>query len=149
MQISDRFSMAVQLNAIKVCRFSPYGCQSAPLMQQRKCLREVHLAIEFHKADQVTAAATAIAVEQVFDGIQQKARFAIRVQRTQAHHPAETESPHRLPIMSLQIVCQGNLLFQLVEILTTHGLLASMGRIRQNAPRSQTRMVDVRKKRPA
>jgi hypothetical protein len=48
--------------------------------------------------------------------------------------------------MSLQIIQQRNLLFQLVESLTTHGLLASMGRIRQNEPRSQARMVGVRKK---
>src|SRR6516162_11722296 len=43
--------------------------------------------------------------------------------------------------MSLQIVQQRNLLFQLVENLTTHGLLASMGRIRRIAVQSQARMV--------
>jgi hypothetical protein len=41
----------------------------------------------------------------------------------------------------LQIVQQRNLLFPLVEGLTIHGLLASIGRIRQTAPRSQARMV--------
>ena len=40
----------------------------------------------------------------------------------------------------------GNLLFQLVESLAIHGLLASIGRIRQTAPRSQARMVGVRRK---
>ena len=70
----------------------------------------------------------------------------IGVQRTQSHQSAAAELPGRLPIMSLQIVQQRNLLFQLVESLATHGLLASMGRIRQSAPRSQARMVGVRKK---
>ena len=46
----------------------------------------------------------------------------------------------------MQIVQQRNLLFQLVESLAIHGLLASIGRIRQSALRSQARMVGVRKK---
>jgi hypothetical protein len=45
--------------------------------------------------------------------------------------------------MSLEIVQQWNLLFQLVESLTLHGLLASTGRIRHNAGRSQAAMVGV------
>src|SRR6202795_1413212 len=52
----------------------------------------------------------------------------------------------RLPILSLQIVQQRNLLFQLVESLATHGLLASIGRIRQSALRSHATMVGARKK---
>ena len=48
--------------------------------------------------------------------------------------------------MRLQIAHQRNLLFQLVESLTIHGLLASIGRIRQSALRSQATMVGVRRK---
>ena len=48
--------------------------------------------------------------------------------------------------MRLQIAHQRNLLFQLVESLTIHGLLASIGRIRQTALRSQARMVGARRK---
>jgi hypothetical protein len=52
--------------------------------------------------------------------------------------------------MSLQIVQQGNLLFQLVESFTTHGLLASIGRIRPIEVQSQARMVgDVEALQPA
>jgi hypothetical protein len=69
------------------------------------------------------------------------------MQRAQPHPSAATEGPRRLPIMRLQIAHQGNLLFQVVESLTIHGLLASTGRIRQAAPRSQARMVGARKKR--
>ena len=87
--------------------------------------------IEFGKANHVTAATAAVAVEQVLAGVHQEAWFVIGVQRTQSHQSTTAEWPGRLPIMSLQIVQQRNLLFQLVESLTTHGLLASIGRIRQ------------------
>jgi hypothetical protein len=48
--------------------------------------------------------------------------------------------------MRLQITHQRNLPFQLVESLVIHGLLASIGRIRQAALRSQATMVGARKK---
>src|SRR5215472_14777448 len=71
----------------------------------------------------------------------------IYVQWTQSHESTTAECSGRPPIMGLQIVPQRNLLFQLVESLTTHGLLASIGRIRQSAPRSQATMVGDCKKR--
>jgi hypothetical protein len=46
----------------------------------------------------------------------------------------------------VQIAHQGNLLFQVVESFAIHGLLASIGRIRQSALRSQATMVGCRKK---
>jgi hypothetical protein len=49
----------------------------------------------------------------------------------------------------LQILQQWNPLFQLIESVTIHGLLASIGRIRQTALKSQARMVGVRKRRSA
>src|ERR1017187_4863524 len=90
---------------------------------------------------------TAVAVEEVFVGIHQEAWLVISMHRAQPPPSAGTEGPRRLPIMGLQIAHQGNLLFQVVEILTIHGLLASKGRIRQTALRSQARMVGARKKR--
>jgi hypothetical protein len=48
--------------------------------------------------------------------------------------------------MRLQITQEWNLLFQVVESLAIHGLLASISRIRQAAMRSQATMVGVRKK---
>src|ERR1700680_3954846 len=92
-----------------------------------------------------TAAATTVAVEQARAGVHQEAWFVIGVQRTQPQQSTVAEMSGRLPILSLQIVQQRNLLFQLIESLATHGLLASNGRIRQSAPRSQARMVGVRK----
>jgi hypothetical protein len=47
---------------------------------------------------------------------------------------------------NLQIAHQGNLPFQLVQSLAIHGLLASIGRIRQSALRSQATLVGARKK---
>jgi hypothetical protein len=68
----------------------------------------------------------------------------VSMQRAQPHPSATAEGPRRLPIMSLQIAHQGNLLFQVVDSLAIHGLLASMGRIRQSALRSQATMVGGR-----
>ena len=73
--------------------------------------------IEFGEANHVPAAAAAIAVEEVFVGVHQEAWLVISVQRAQPHQSTAAEGPRRLPIMSLQIAHQGNLLFQLVERL--------------------------------
>jgi hypothetical protein len=48
--------------------------------------------------------------------------------------------------MRLQIAHERNLLFQVIESLAIHGLIASIGRIRQSALRSQATMVGVSKK---
>ena len=73
----------------------------------------------------------------------------VGVQRTKTQNAAEANGFGLLPVVCLQIIQQWNLLFQLVESMAIHGLLASMGRIRQNAARSQARMVGVRKHRSA
>jgi hypothetical protein len=49
--------------------------------------------------------------------------------------------------MRLQITQEWDLLFQVVESLAIHGLLASISRIRQAARKSQATMVGARKKR--
>jgi RNA polymerase sigma-70 factor, ECF subfamily len=59
---------------------------------------------------------------------------------------AAADMPGRSLIISLQIVQQANLPFQIIESLATHGLLASMNRMRQSALRSEARMVGVRRK---
>jgi hypothetical protein len=48
--------------------------------------------------------------------------------------------------MSLQVIQERDLLLQLVESLTTHGLLTSNGRIRHSAGRSQATMVGLWRK---
>jgi hypothetical protein len=134
------------VKAIEALRFVQHRLHTAPLAQPRHGLRELHLMIELRKANHVPAAATAVAVEKVFVGIHQEAWLVVFMQRAQPHPSAATEGPRRVPILRLQIAHQGNLLFQVVESLTIHGLLASTGRIRQSAVRSQARMVGAHKK---
>lgn len=120
--------------------------QAAPLVEQRQRLWEVHLVIQFGEANHVAAATAAVTVEQVLVGIHQKTGLMIFVQRAQSHESATVQLSSRPPILGLEIVQQANLLFQLVESVTTHGLLASIGTIRQTVPRSQARMVGVHRK---
>jgi hypothetical protein len=102
--------------------------------------------IEFSETNDVAAAATAVTVEEVFVGVHQEAWLVISMHRAQPHPSATAKWPRRAPILRVQIAHQGNLFFQLVESFAIHGLLASMGRIRQCAPRSQATMVGGRKK---
>jgi len=69
----------------------------------------------------------------------------ILMQRAQPQPPAAAELPHGPPIMILEIIPHWNLPLQIIERLASHGLLASNGRIRQNAARSQARMVGPRR----
>jgi hypothetical protein len=104
-------------------------------------LWELHVVIDLGEADHITAAATAVAVEQVLLGIDQKAWLVIVVQRTEPHPSTAAESPGRPPIVCFQVVQQGNLLFEFIECLPIHGLFASNGRIWRIAIQSQARMV--------
>jgi len=131
---------------IETCHLLQQGLVTTPLVQQDQGLRELHLVIEFGEANHISAAATAVAEEKVFVGIHQETWFVISMQRAQPHPSATAEPPRRVPIMRLQITHEWNLLFQIVESLAIHGLLASIGRIRQSALRSQTTMVGAPKK---
>ena len=122
-------------------RVEPATPLRLPLLEQCQRFWKSHLVVEFGEANHITAATTAVAVEKVPAGIHQKAGLMIGMKGTQPHPPAAAQSPGRPPILSLQIVQQRNLLFQLVKNLATHGLLASMGRIRRIAVQSQARMV--------
>ncbi len=44
-------------------------------------------------------------------------------------------------MVCFEVIQQGDLLFELIDCLPTHGLLASNGRIRRIAIQSQARMV--------
>jgi hypothetical protein len=50
-----------------------------PLLQQRQSLWELHLVIEFGKANHITAATAAVTVEQALAGIHQEAWSVIGV----------------------------------------------------------------------
>jgi hypothetical protein len=102
--------------------------------------------IEFDEADDVAAATTAVAVEEILLRVHQQAGFVIWVQRTQPQEAAEADGPGLLPTMCLEILQKWNLLFEFIESGSIHGLLASIGRIRQKAMKSQATMVGDRKK---
>jgi hypothetical protein len=102
--------------------------------------------IEFSESNHVTTATATIAVEQVLVGVNEKAGLVVSVQRTQSQKAAEADRPSLLPIVCLQILQYRNLPFQFIESHSIHGLRASIGRIWQSAPRSQARMVGVRRK---
>src|SRR5580765_484602 len=103
-----------------MCSFLQKGFDTAPLAQPRHGLRKLHLVIELRKANHVPAAATAVAVEQVFVCVHQEARFVILMQRAEAHPSSTTEWPYRVPVMRLQITHERNLPFQVVESLAIH-----------------------------
>src|SRR5687768_16047279 len=130
-KLRNRLGATLQLHTIELCAFPQQWWQAAPLAESRQRLRGLYLLIASGEANHVPAAAAAITIEQVFERIHQKAWFVIFVQRTQSHESSTAEPSGRAPIIGLQIVQQRKLLFQLVEGLTTHGLLASIGRIRQ------------------
>jgi hypothetical protein len=102
--------------------------------------------IEFGEADDIAAATTTVAVEEILLRVHQQARFVVWVQRTQSQEAAEADGPGLLPTMCLEIFQEWNLLFEFVESGSIHGLLASIGRIRQRALKSQAAMVGVGKK---
>ena len=101
--------------------------------------------IEFRKTDDVAASAAAVAEEEILMGSNHEAWFVIFMQGAQPHPAAPAEGPARMPVMRLEIIQERNLLLQVIDGLAIHGLLASMGRIRQSAARSQARMVGERK----
>ena len=108
---------------------------ATPLAQQSQSLRELHLVIEFGKANHIAAAAAAVTVEKILTGDPPESLACDPCRGHNPIHRPRLSRPAGLPIMGLQIVQQRNLLFQLVESLATHGLLASM---RQNtAERAQ------------
>src|SRR5215467_2766312 len=105
--------------------------------------------IKLSEADDISAVPAPVTVEKVMVRIDQEAGIVILVQGAQSHPAAAGEGPLRAPILRFQIRHERDLPFQFVESLASHGLLASMGRIRQSAARSQARMVGERKKHSA
>ena len=83
MQIDDRFGVALQLHAVETGGFVQQRSHTTPLAQQTQSLREPHLVIEFGEANHIAAAATAVAVEEIFVGIHQETRFVIFMQRAE------------------------------------------------------------------
>src|SRR5215813_9287942 len=75
---------------------------------------------KFDEANQVAAALTAVAVEQVFASIDVKRGPVLCVRRTESHELRSTADAASGPVAPLQILQQRNALFELFQILA-HG----------------------------
>src|SRR4030095_2046196 len=90
---------------------------------------------------QVAAALTAVAVEQVFAGIDVKRGSGFCVERTKSHELLSAAGAARGPVATLQILQQRNALFELFQILVHGAGVPSRSRVRDGGRHSQARMV--------
>src|SRR5215468_11370391 len=100
-QIADRFRMAMELELIEGGGLleelgNGSGCEF--LLEQRHRLVERQIEGELDEADHVAAAATAVAVEQVFTGIDVERRAALLMQRAQTDELLAGTGTTRLPV---------------------------------------------------
>src|SRR5215471_3023563 len=89
---------------------------------------------KFDEANQVTAALTAMAVEQVFAGIDVKRGPVLCVQRTESHELRSTADAASGPVAPLQILQQRNALFELFQILAHEADVPSRSRVKERQP---------------
>jgi hypothetical protein len=131
LQIHDRLRTAVELRLEK--GGSPHEQlglrgQSDVLVQTGETFAKREVLGKLHKADQVTAAMTAMAVEQILAGVDIEGRPGIPVQRAESHElVARGEAPTG-PMAPLQILQQRNTLFELFQILA-HGAVFFLRRV--------------------
>src|SRR5712691_6974665 len=121
LQILDRFGMSVELHLVKVGGFREHlglRGQSDVLLQTDEALAEGEVLGKLHKADQVTAALTAVTVEQILAGIDIERRPGIPVQRAESHELLSCGDAATGPVAPLQVLQQRNTLFELFQILT-------------------------------
>src|ERR1039457_7399261 len=71
---------------------------------------------QFDKPNQVSAAATTVAVEEIFARVDIERRTAITVERTESHELPAAGGGARGPVALPQIVQQGNALFKVLQI---------------------------------
>src|SRR5260370_27586768 len=100
---------------------------SEVLFQTGEAFTKAEALGELHKADQVTAALTAVTVEQILAGIDIERRPSIPVQRAESHELLSCGDPATGPVAPLKGLQQRNTLFELFQILT-HRLISSDGR---------------------
>jgi hypothetical protein len=80
---------------------------------------------ELDKTDQIAAAATSMAVEQILAGIDVKGRTGIAVQRTQPDKLLRDAGGASTPVVLLQVLQQRDALFEPFQI-HTHGSFFSL-----------------------
>src|SRR6516162_884637 len=128
LQIADRFRMAVELELIEGGRLLQQpgnGSGRQFPFEKRHRMAERQIEEELDEADQVAAAATAVAVEQIFAGIPVKRRAGLLMQRAQADELLAGAGTTRLPVMALQVLQQRDALFEPLQILGHGAVFAS------------------------
>src|SRR5713226_7156126 len=144
LQILNRFGIAVELHLEKGSGSGEQrglSGQSEVLFQTGEAFAEGEVLGKLHKADQVTAALTAVTIEQILAGIDIERRPGIRVQRAESHELLSRGDAATGPVAPLQVLQQRNTLFDLFQILA-HGVrFLSAASLGENRPHSQARMV--------
>lgn len=84
-------------------------------------LAKREMAQQFDKANQVATTPAAVTVKQVFPGVDVERGMTVLMQRTESRELRAGTDPMPSPVVPLQVVQQGNALFELFEILA-HGV---------------------------
>src|SRR5713226_5658100 len=130
LQILNRFGIAVELHLEKGSGSGEQrglSGQSEVLFQTGEAFAEGEVLGKLHKADQVTAALTAVTIEQILAGIDIERRPGIRVQRAESHELLSRGDAATGPVAPLQVLQQRNTLFELFQVLA-HGLFSFLER---------------------
>jgi hypothetical protein len=77
LEIAHRLPAKMQLGTVELSRGAHHRIHAIAAVQQGESFRECRLIKQFDKADNITAAAASVAVEQALVVVQQKARFVI------------------------------------------------------------------------
>jgi hypothetical protein len=78
---------------------------------------------KLNPADEISAAPTAMAIEQILAGVDIKGRFRFAVERAESNELLLLTSTAGAPLPSPQVVQQRELLFEVFQILIHHGAL--------------------------
>src|SRR5260370_23847091 len=97
--------------------------------------------VEFDEANEIAATSAAIAVEKILGRVHQEAGLVIGVQRTQSHQSPAGDAADGFPILRLQVVQQGNLLFECVDGRPRHGEFTSNSLLPPPPAQSRARLL--------
>ena len=148
-KIAPRFGVVIELLLIEDGDLLEYGgrvCgRSALLLEVDEALLEGQTVGQLDKTNQIAALAAAVAVEEIFAGVDIKRRVGFRMQRTESDELRAVADGSGDPILMPQIIEQRQALPEFFEALAHGGVLPlgpSVGGGRQH---SQARMVGEEK----
>jgi hypothetical protein len=141
-QVVNAFGMAVQFELIKTGGvFEQLGCGCELLPQVGDTLAEGEMLRKLHQANQVPAAAAAMAVEQILARVDIEGRMGFLMQGTESDELGASAGAVSGPVVPLQVLEQWNALFEPFQILAHGGTRSPKPKLRTLGPSSQARMV--------